>query len=587
MLKVPPDALVVEPEQTWQRSNENVDAIARRKRGVSVRQLAAALGVDPQFVDSRFVIRVFDLRSFLGAKARGLAFWAVLTGMLFFSLSVFSACGLIGIRASARQHRLFIERALGAPDGALRSGVMLEALTSAALALGAAIVVTEAVLQCARSLVPHDFLELGDLGLDWMSVGVLALSAALGAIVAYLPYFHLLRCTASDLRGGEPRSVGRLRRVMTASQGVLAMLFVGVASMLLRSQIVMFTQDLGLSLESTVVSVSYPDDARKEVVESGIRHTLERLDALPGVRAAAAAQGVMFDDWSIDTVVRKPGAKRPVLVRVKYVRGSYVRATGGRLLAGREPDRGGVDGTADVLVNRALASTLWPGAEAVGESIVVAGRSAPSVVAGVLADAFEAALDEEPFPTIYLYSTTNIPARVPVHYLLDGPPLSERSVTDVVSKTGGGAAVVGVSQVRDRLSETVRVKSFSVLLSAVVAAAALVMAWVGVVVVVGHTITTRTRELAIRLALGAPARRLQVMVTKDVVGCAAVGIAIGAAGAAVMLRIGRSFVYQMGGAAWGFEIAVAVLVLTSVAAISALKGRRASAVEPVRLLRAE
>lgn len=585
--RVRPDALVVTPNREWLASSDNVDAICRRKPGVTVAQLNAALAADPEFADPRFIVRVVDLRSALGARMRSLAMWSAATAALFFGLSVFSACGLMGIKSIARQQAFFIQRAIGATDRCLARGVLIEMLSTAALAAGVSLTFAWAILQCMRPFVPPELLELGDLELDATTVSAMALLSLLGACTAYLPYIHVLRHPPTGQGIGEHRSARRLRRVMIAAQGVLAMLFVGVASLLLKSQMAMFTQDTGLSLRSTVVTVSYPDDERREAVESGVRETLERFGAIPGVRAAAAAQGVMFDDWSMDTVVRRPGASRALPARLKYVRGAYVQASGGRVISGREPSVSHGGGMSEVLVNRALAARLWPETAGTGESIVVMGRSAPSVVAGVLADAFEIGLDEEPPPTVYIYSGKDLAQRLPVHFLIDGPQLSDHDAAQVVGATAGGPAVLEVSTVGRRLAQTVRVKSFAALLCAVVAAIALLTAWVGVAVVVGHTVSRRRRELAIRMAIGATPSRLVLMVTSEVVACTSIGIGIGVVGAVASARIARSFVYQAGDTHWLLQIAVAATVVVSVVGLSVLRARRASRVQPGRLLNSE
>jgi hypothetical protein len=293
----------------------------------------------------------------------------------------------------------------------------------------------------------------------------------------------------------------------------------------------------------------------------------------------------MFDETSIDTIARRPGGEL-MGVRVKAVRGAYVKATGGRFESGREIGAG-VAPLAEVIVNHTLAARLWPGGRASGESVLMAGRTVPSLIVGVLSDAFEAALDEPPVPTVYVPAGPWIATRLPVHYLVSGPKFTEPAAARVLSGTAGNPALVGVSTVGDRLSETVRAKSFAAVICSVVAISALLLAWVGIAVVITHAITRRRRELAIRTAVGATFGRLLLTVTIEAAACTFLGLAIGTLASVGATRLARAYIYGPGGPSWVFQAGVGLAVFMSVGGICWLNGRRVSAIDPVELLRSE
>ena len=585
-MKNPVDALVIESDALWRRSEDDVIAVCRLRSGVTIGQATAALAADASLADPRLTIGVVDLKSWLTTKVRRLAVWSAATGLLLFALSVFSACGLIGTRASERLHRWFVQRALGAVNSRLGADLLREAWAMGALAGAGSVAIAWAVLKYLNARVPAELLQMGGLRLDIASGTIMMVLAQLGALLAQTPSVWLLRPRTTGRNAAEHPSLTHLRRVMIVGESILAMLFVGVGSILLKSQVVMLTQDLGVSLDTTVVSVLYPAEQADKLIQNGIEQTLQRFNAVPGTRAAAAAQGVMYDSSSVDTVVRRPGAKSMVGVRVKSIQGAYVKAGGGRLVSGREI-AANAPRLSEVLVNEALARRLWPGTNATGEAILVAGGSSPSAVVGVLADAFEEALDSRPVPTLYVAAATWYLRGLPVHYLIDGRGLTEPIVTKLLSDMPGEPAVVAISTVRERLSETVRDKSFAALVWAVVAVSALLLAWSGAAVVISHAVSRRKRELAIRTALGASHARLLLTVTGEAMVCACCGLAIGTVAASAATHFARSYIYQAGSADWLFMETVAVIVLGSVCGICLLEGRRISHIDPARLLHTE
>jgi predicted lysophospholipase L1 biosynthesis ABC-type transport system permease subunit len=381
----------------------------------------------------------------------------------------------------------------------------------------------------------------------------------------------------------ESRGIRLLRFTMAAGQSAVTMILIVGAALLGRSFFNLVVQDTGFAGEPVVVTVSYPAAHTREPLQRDIEATIDRLRRIPGVSVAAAATGGMVDGSTAGTVLRIDG--RMTMVETKSVTTTYFDAVGSAIIAGRP--LAGDDRQNRGLVVNARAAALWPDGSAVGRSIPRGGGTA--TIVGVVADTFDRALDVPPAPMVFtvLNAPTSgsrvnfvIRATQPLE-ALRGP--AERAISAV----NRDAIVTDVSAIDDRLAASIRDRSFATLVSALFAIAGIGVCVSGLVGLVSFVVARRTREIAIRTALGAQRHHVRRMVMRQALTAALTG---GIAGLVTGWWLSRGLESLLYGIEPGDMLTLAsgaLLMLVVVTFASWLPARRALRLSPTIALRAE
>jgi predicted permease len=320
------------------------------------------------------------------------------------------------------------------------------------------------------------------------------------------------------------------------------------------------------------------------------------LDALPGVQSAALTSMLPLTfngntDWI--RFVGKPYDGRHIEVNERDVSSDFFRTIGAQLLRGRYfTDAEDESRPKVVIVNKALADKYFAGEDPIGRQIGDTQLSPKSLktIIGVVDNIREGGLDSEIWPAEYHpfnqdpgpYFEVVVRTRATPEAVL---PELARAVHQLHSDVG----TTGQATMDDRLSgsETAWLHRSSAWLTGAFAAAALLLGVVGLYGVIAYSVSQRTREIGVRMALGAPQRAVNRMILRDAGRLAALGIALGAAGAVTAGRLVRGLLF--GVSSWDVETLVAVAVLLGAAAAlaSSIPARRAASVNPVDALRME
>jgi hypothetical protein len=412
------------------------------------------------------------------------------------------------------------------------------------------------------------------LGAIVMAAGVLPAAAAGRLAPASAP---------THAPASEPRGVRLLRFGLAAGQSAVTMILIAGAALLGRSFLNLVGQDTGFAGDAVVLSVSYPPAHTREPLQQDIDATVDRLRRIPGVTAAAAATGAMVDESMAGTFGSVGG--RGQLFHMKTVTPAYFEAVGSPLLAGRplaEDDRP----FREVVVN-ARAAALWPDGSAVGR--VVARGSSGATVVGVVADTFDRALDVPPEPTLFTVlqaptSGSRINFVVRATHSLDavrGP--AERAITEV----NRDAIVTDVSAVGDRLADSIRDRSFATLVFALFAVAGIGVCTSGLIGLVSFVVARRTREIAIRTALGAQGRHVRRLVLRQALTAALAGALAGLLAGWWLSRWLETLLYGIDAGDLPTLAAGALAMLVIVGVASWLPARRALRLSPTIALRTE
>ncbi|MCG6990111.1 MAG: ADOP family duplicated permease [Gemmatimonadetes bacterium] len=511
-------------------------------------------------------------------------------------IAVANVAVLLLSRATTRSREMGIRVAVGAGRGRLVRQLLAESLVLALAGGAAGVACAYALSNAAGSLLPYSFVDTFTPE-PRVLLAALVLTLLTALLAGLVPAVHVARSDVAASVDGT-RVVGgrgRGRDVLVVGQVALSLVLVAGAMLFARSFWSARTQDIGFRTDHTLalgVDLRTRGYSTDEAL-AFIPRALQRLRALPGVTAAATTEMIPFQgDWSND-VTPPPGAATPagdstVVVGRNTVAAGYFRLMGIPVVRGRALGPEDAAGTAPaVVVNQTLARLFWPGQDPVGKTLDGIGDTGYTVV-GVVRDATYYELGEQPATQAY---TSVLQVYQPdVHFLVrtSGPaadvaPAAEAALREIDPTLAFGS-VTTLASVFDEVTARYRV---SAVLVGLFGALALLLAAAGLYGVVSFFVTRRTREIGVRMALGAGRGRVAAGVLGLGLRLAAVGVALGLAGALLLRRLVATLLYGVRpGDPWA--LAGACLVLLAVTALASLSpARRATRIDPMDAIRTD
>jgi predicted permease len=523
----------------------DLTVVARLQPGVPVEAVAGALAAKTATADG-FALTVRSMSAYLTAHLRPVAAGAVGIALLVLLICSANVGNLALARGAYRRAEIATRRALGASRTNLIRLLAMDQAVLAASGVAAGLCVCQGALHVAARVIPAEYAILGPPAMTWR---VVAFACVAGAVITLVTVTMMW---VSWLPGGSRFSAapavserGRvrvLRRVLLATQSAVAMALLVPAAFLVQSYAALTGQDVGFGRDTVAVSVLPPPERTPSAARQEIETTLARLARLPSVRHAAAGIGSLVDDMVASTVIGGVGRQYEG-VAVKYVTEDYFAALGDVMLVGRTIRKR--DDRRAVVVSQSLARVIQPDGKVLGKILSVG--TGPAEVVGVVPDMFDRRLDTKPKNTVFLSMESEaIFATAPFSYLLR---LSKRTPDVVgairreIERANPGSVVTDVSTLDERLFASVRARTFVTFVSTVFATAALVVCLAGLGAMVAFTVARRTREIAIRMTLGATPAVARRLVLQEAFAAAGIGIALGLFAGAVMSKSLSRFLY--------------------------------------------
>lgn len=520
-----------------------------------------------------------------------------------------NVANLLLARGTVRRRELVIRSSLGAGRGKLLRQLLTESVVLALAGGLAGLLVARWTSAAIRAFLPEEMGAVLELGLSPVVLGFTAV-VALGAGVAagLYPALHLTRDSSASLlkgsssvsRGG--RGEGVVRTTLATAQIALAMALLISAGLFTRSLMNLGQAEVGLETEGLVSFSVYPAQSgySPEGTEALLLRMQEALEALPDVEAASAGVVAVLrqNSWganiSLEGIESGPGTDTNV--RTNWVAPGYFQTMGTPLLAGREFTGSDDASSAPVaVVNQAFARKfgLDP-QEMVGRRMAIGGGN-PELgiqIVGLVGDASYATVKDPPPPLFVIpwqqsESVNGLPVTGLTFYARAGsdPAAVQRAIPDLVRSVAPDVPVEDLGSVVEHSRETLFADRMMGSLASAFAGLATLLAAMGLFGVLAFSVAQRTREIGLRIAVGASSRDVEWMVIRQVAWMTLIGGAVGVAAALGVGQAAQSLLFEVQGHDPWAILAGVVLVATVALAAGLVPARRAARVDPMEALR--
>ena len=596
----------------WERTERSSAwwvVVGRLKPGVTIEQgqadldrVAAGLAVDYPATNQGIGVRLVPLRDHLVGAAR--LTLLMLLGAV--GLVLLIACANVAhlqlAHGTERAGEFAIRAALGADRRRLLRQLLIDSLLLSALgACGGAIVAFwgVAVVKGLSPGIPRFEMVAVDLRVLSFVLVVAVVSAMLAGLAPSLHFSNPdLQRTLNEGRGSPGRARRNLRVGLVVTQTALAVTLLIGAGLLLRSFAALLAVDPGFRRDHLLaLQLFYYNEG--DSTADRVRffdHTVREIEALPGVRSAGAVLAAPFLAANIDirrtfTVAGHPAPRAGEEPQLYLTSATprYFETVGVRLRSGRlftDVDRAGAPAIA--VINETLARRHWPGQDPIGAKVHVDEMTAPVQIVGVVSDVRHTGLESDPRPELFLPHAQSGSGSMTYFVRTDRDPGAIiASVQDVIWRAAPLQTFYQTGTVQQLLSSSVAGRRFTLLLLGVFAAIALLLAAVGIYGVMSFSVRQRSREIGIRMALGAGRDAVVRSVLREALEMTSAGIAVGCLATLLATPLFAGLLFRVPPrdvVAFGFG--VAVLALAAFLA-SYLPARQATRIDPVTALRSE
>ncbi len=605
------------PEQEASRGRHYLKVLARMKPGVTLGQAQAEMNT----IAARLQQQYPDQNKDLGATVNSLHEYVagdirpallVLLGAVGFVLLVACAnvANLLLARAAARQKEIAIRVALGASRFRLVRQFLTESILLAALGGGVGLLLSLWGVGLLQAFIPQSISQVKSVAIDGkVLVFTLLVSLLTGLIFGLAPATQASNFNLNETlkEGGRDSAAGsrgnRIRGLLVVAEVAVSLLLLIGAGLLINSFLRLRSVDPGfrtdnlLTMEVVLPGTKYSDPARRAAFYTDL---LRRVEALPGVKSAAVTTNLPLYpqgnsiSFSIEGRPDPATGRKPTVV-TRVISPQYFSTMGIQFLQGRQlSEQDKADSPAVAVISETFARRFWPNEDPLGKRITP-GRADSTdpddwiTIVGVAKDVRQFELDAEPKPQMYLsyeqagfFEPNDLVVSTSVEPLSLAP-----AVRKAVWEVDKDQPVSNVKTMEDILSGSIARQRFSMLLLGIFAGLALVLAAVGIYGVVSYSVAQRTREIGLRMALGAQAADVVKMVVGQGLKLVLIGVAFGLAAAFVLTRVMSSLLFGVS-ATDPLTFIIISLVLVGVALVASfIPARSATKVDPMIALRAE
>ena len=591
------------------RLNHVILAVGRLRPGATLEQAQAEMDVVAGQVSQQYPetkewgIRLVDFYHFFvnPQLQTGLLVLLCAVGCVLL-IAAANVANLLLARAASRQKEIAVRTAIGASRGRLLRQLLVESLVLSSIGGAVGLLAALWGVDAINAVMPANLLPVPDVGIDsTVLLFSVVLTVVTGLLFGIAPAFHAAKTDLNEVLKQVTRASSgarpRLRNGLAAVELALAtILLIGaglLSQSLLRLQHVSlgFRSDRLLTFQISLPRTKYPIE--KSTVF--YRTLLESLRATPGVRAAAASSGIPFGNGAYtQTPIATTGPsplppETAIPTDWRVVTPGFFQAMNIPILRGRDFTDADAPAGAPlvVIVSQTTAKRFWGDADPIGRSLHRQSDLARQyTVVGVVGDVRQAALSQES-PAIY-YPSLGLVGSMGVVVRTDPPPTSLLPVVgQKVHDLDPGLPMSSVRTMDEWVSNNAAQPRLNAILLAVFAGVAMLIAAIGIYGVLAYSVNQRTREIGLRMALGAPRGRVLRLIIREGMVVGAIGIGAGIVGALGFSRVLASLVFDVP-VRDPLTYLVVAFALTIVAlAACVIPARKASRVDPMVALRCD
>jgi len=598
---------------TEQRDNNFFQCVARLKPGVSIQQAQANLDTinanwRQQYPESKphaGVKVISEIGSMVGSTHSALLMLSAMAGCVLLVACV-NVANLLLARSLSRNREISIRAALGAGRGHILRQLLVESILLGSVGGVAGLLIAIWAIDSLKSFLPN-VPRIDQISPDPRVLAFTALvSVGVGIIAGLLPAWrashpNLAGSLNESSRGSTESTAGRTRAVLVVMEIVLALVLLASAGLLVESFIRLQKVPAGFDKSNVVTArVALPESSYPKPQDSTafVRTLLDRVSTLPGVQSAAAAWWIPLSGseiaFNFNIEERPAPAGQQPVAQVNVVTPDYFQTMRVPIRAGRAfADRDERDAPPVAIVTESLAKQYFPGEDAVGKRIILNGSVDPGKppvreIVGVIPDMHLVSLSAPSKPQIYVpHQQFGIGSMsILVRTQMDPQSLTA-ALRRTVSDLDKDVPVYRTRTLADYMSSSVAQPRLNAMLVTLFAVIALLLAAAGIFGVMSYSVTQRTQEIGIRMALGAQRDDVLRLIISQGMRFVSVGLVLGILSVLASSRLLQSFLFGIGSTDLRTIIIVSVL-LSAVAFLACLlPARRATRVDPVQALRAE
>jgi predicted permease len=604
LLWVPAAALPNWQIRRGDRSSGFGPVLARLRPGTTLDQARAEMDLINQELTAEYPndsadrgIRLVPLAAQIHGKTLPFML-GVLSGavLLVLLIACANAANLLLARGAVRRQEIALRSALGAGKGRIIRQFVTESMLLACLAGALGLPFVALSIRALVVLAPNGIARLGEAHIDArVLIFSFGLSLATGMLFGLAPAIRISQHVSNRQQTTGIDSRGMRRAFVVAQVGLAVVLLTG-AGLLIRSFVAVQSVDPGFRTSRALAAVlrfsnALPRDQRAALY----REAIERVGRLSGVRAVGAISTMFFlgDEakFGLRAVEGRPLESREQWTPMKWatISGDYFQALGIPLVKGRFfSDEDTKNTTPVVIINETMAHRYWPGDDPIGKGIKgfdPRGRNDEWVrVIGVVKDMHSSGLERSPIAQIYEAQAQSLDETENLVVRTDATVGVLRDTIRSLDKT---AVLTDVTTLGTLLQEQNAPRRFQTLLLSLFAALALGLAGAGIFAMMHYTVAQRTKEIGIRMAIGASRASVVQMILREGLLLVGVGIGIGLAGSLALSRSIRSLLFEVGPGD-PITLSAVSLLLASIALFACLiPARRATQIDPIIALRCD
>ena len=601
---VPPYPFTPDKDPRSLRDSNYFDAWARLKPEVTLAQASAEMDAIARELEKRYPeantdigINVVGMQDNFVSDIRPTLLLLVAAVVLVLLIGCANVANLLLARATDRAKEVSIRSALGASRLRLVRQLLTESILLALVGGALGVLLAAWAVPALLALSPPDISDFKHIGLNLEVLGFsIAVSVFSGILFGLAPAFHASRENLSgSLKEGERGSTssrGRTRSALVVAEVGLSLVLLISAGLIVKSFVRLMNVDPGFDPDRLLVfSVGLPPSATTAQQDAFYQQVQDRIEAVPGVQSVGAVSRLPLSGGNSGRSFKIPGSDQAYDTDIRVSTPSYFHAMAIPLLKGRSFTEQDAQGSVEVaVVNETFARTVFPGQDPIGKYILDFGPAKDKLqIVGVIGNVRHEALETDPRPEVYLpFGQGHWPSVFMVVRSKTSDPLALTSgVQNAVWSVNKDVPLSNLRTMQGVIARSVVQRRFTTLLLAIFAGLAMLLAAVGLYGVMSYTVSQRTHEIGIRMALGAQKADVLKLVVRQGMSLVALGVVLGVVAAVAATRLMSGLLFGVSATDPAVFGGIAALLASVALAANYVPARRATKVDPMVALRYE